>query len=100
MRTSLLAFVVLLLAASIGAHAQTAAPGAVSGQRPRVAPQSRPPRDIRETKSGTARISGRVTAQETGAPVRRALVRVIGQQMREPQVTSTDDRGRYELKEL
>jgi protocatechuate 3,4-dioxygenase beta subunit len=53
----------------------------------------------RQVKTGTARLRGRVTALETGAPVRRAQVRIVG-----PDIGSktavTDADGRFEFRDL
>lgn len=62
------------------------------------APIQFPPRE-RETKTGTARISGRLTAAESGAPVRRAQIRISGSEIR-PSATTTDNEGRYEFRDL
>jgi protocatechuate 3,4-dioxygenase beta subunit len=53
----------------------------------------------RQPKTGTARLRGRVTAVETGGPVRRAQVRISG-----PDIGSktavTDADGRFEFRDL
>jgi hypothetical protein len=53
----------------------------------------------RQPKTGTARLRGRVTALETGGPVRRAQVRISG-----PDIGSktaiTDAEGRFEFRDL
>ena len=53
----------------------------------------------RPVKTGTGRILGRVLSAETGAPIRRAQVRIMG-----PEIGSkaalTDAQGRYEFKDL
>jgi hypothetical protein len=53
----------------------------------------------RQFKTGTGRIRGRVVSADTGAPIRRAQVRISG-----PDVGSkaalTDAEGRYEFREL
>lgn len=59
-----------------------------------------PPRDAREPKTGTARIRGRVVAGDTGAPLRRAQVRTFSPELREGRIASTDQQGRYEIKDL
>jgi hypothetical protein len=53
-----------------------------------------------KAKTGTGRLSGRVVAADTGRPVRRALVRAMSPDTPEPRSVSTDDDGRWELKEL
>jgi hypothetical protein len=61
-----------------------------------------PARDVQKPRTGTSRIAGRVVNQETGAPVRRAVVRLssldgvnIGQQG-----AVTDADGNFEFKNL
>lgn len=51
-------------------------------------------------KTGTARLAGRVTALETGRPLRRAVVRASGPELREGKSVSTDADGRWELREI
>jgi hypothetical protein len=53
----------------------------------------------RQFKTGTGRIRGRVLAAETGAPLRRAQVRISGQDVA-PKTALTDAEGRYEFREL
>lgn len=55
-----------------------------------------PPRQL---KSGTGRISGRVLSAETGAPLRRAQVRILGPDVG-AKAAMTDAEGRYEFREL
>src|SRR5688500_13163381 len=55
-----------------------------------------PPRPL---KSGTGRISGRVLSAETGAPLRRAQVRILGPDVG-AKAAMTDAEGRYEFREL
>jgi hypothetical protein len=57
------------------------------------------PRDAAQ-KTGTARLSGRVTALDSGRPIRRAVVRLMAPEIREPRSVSTDADGRWELREL
>lgn len=59
-----------------------------------------PPRDRTATPTGTARVRGRVTSAETGAPLRRAQVAVMAQDVGVRRVTTTDGEGRYEFAEL
>ena len=51
-------------------------------------------------KTGTGRLAGRVTSLETGRPIRRAVVRVVGNELREGKSVSTDAEGRWELRDL
>lgn len=60
----------------------------------------RPPRDPRETPTGTAVIRGRIVAADTGTPIRRAQVRVFSPEVRDSRGTSTDAQGRFELRDL
>lgn len=63
--------------------------------------QARPLRPGETPPKGTAVIRGYVTAQSTGTPVRRAQVRVMSSDGRgSAAVTSTDNEGRFEVKEL
>jgi protocatechuate 3,4-dioxygenase beta subunit len=60
-----------------------------------------PPRDpTLPEKTGTARLRGRVIAEEGGAPIRRVQLRLTGPEIRQPRMTSTDANGRYEFKDL
>jgi protocatechuate 3,4-dioxygenase beta subunit len=60
-----------------------------------------PPRDPgARPQTGTAKLSGRVTAQETGAPLRRASVSITGGDAQLRRVTTTDPEGRYEFVDL
>lgn len=64
-------------------------------------PAQLPPRDPQQQQqTGTAIIRGRVFAVDTGAPLRRAQVRLSAPTLREQRMTSTDTEGRYEFKEL
>ena len=63
-------------------------------------PMSMPGRDAGAQKTGTARLSGRVTSLDTGRPIRRAVVRVVGQELRDGKSVSTDAEGRWELRDL
>lgn len=53
----------------------------------------------REFKTGTGRIKGRLVAADTGGPVRRAQVRLSGQDVM-PKSVATDNEGRFEFKDL
>jgi hypothetical protein len=63
---------------------------------------SMPPRDgtAAEAPTGTARIRGRVVAADTGAPLRRAQVRLSSAEVRVNRAATTDAEGRYEFSEL
>jgi hypothetical protein len=58
------------------------------------------PRDAGTQKTGTARLSGRVTSLDSGRPIRRAVVRALGPELREGKSVSTDVEGRWELREI
>ena len=58
-----------------------------------------PARDNQQ-KPGTAVIRGRVFAADTGQPLRKAVVRANSPDVREGRVATTDEQGRYEMKEL
>jgi protocatechuate 3,4-dioxygenase beta subunit len=53
----------------------------------------------RQPKTGTGRIRGRVLSGETGTPIRRAQVRISGQDIG-MKAALTDGDGRYEFREL
>ena len=59
-----------------------------------------PPRDNPQEKTGTAVLSGRVVATDTGKPLRRALVRASSQDTPQGRSVSTDADGRWQLKSL
>jgi protocatechuate 3,4-dioxygenase beta subunit len=98
------AFFVLSVALSAQPSAQgTAQGGAIPGQPVPAAPPQpprQPPRDNAQPATGTARIRGLVVAADDGRPLRRAVVRVSGPELREPRSTMTDPSGRYELTDL
>ena len=48
-----------------------------------------------QQQTGTAAISGRVTAAETGLPIRRAQVRIMAPELRGSRNTMTDAEGRF-----
>jgi len=77
--------------------AQTARPGTSTGA---AAPGMPPPRDNRGPQSGTARISGRVVAAQTGMPLRRAQVQIISPEAQFRRAATTDGEGRFEFLEL
>ncbi len=96
MRQAALLFIFFLAFASLGSS-QTPAPP----PNPQASPA--PPRDSQgQEKTGTARLSGRVTAGDTGKPVRRALVRATAADspQQTPRSVSTDADGRWDLKAL
>ena len=58
-----------------------------------------PARDNQQ-KPGSAVIRGRVFGADTGQPLRKAVVRANSPDLREGRVATTDEQGRYEMKEL
>jgi hypothetical protein len=56
-----------------------------------------PMRDNAAPPQGTAKISGRVVAADTGTPIRRAQVRINAPEARTNRVATTDNQGRYEI---
>ena len=60
------------------------------------------PRAGRDDPHGTAVIRGTVVAMDTGAPLGRVQIRAFGNtpDARGGRATSTDDQGRFELREL
>lgn len=67
---------------------------------PPPAPVGRDAAGIGTNKTGTGRLSGRVTALDSGRPIRRAVVRVSGTDLREGKSVSTDAEGRWEIRDL
>lgn len=60
-----------------------------------------PPRDRDSaTESGTAVISGRIVAAETGTALRRATVRISARELRTSRSAMTDAEGRYRITDL
>jgi hypothetical protein len=67
---------------------------------PLPAPATGPRDPVKPKDSGTARVSGRVVASDSGVPLRRAEVTLGGESLKEGRSTSTDENGRYEFKDL
>jgi hypothetical protein len=65
---------------------------------PRGQARATPVRD--DAPRGTAVIRGQIVAADTGAPIRRAQVRISSPEARESRVAATDAQGRFEVKEL
>ena len=111
MRSTGILFVVLLLASSAAAAQGSGQPGQTSqpGQTVPPAPpgpnnpQRMPPRAMRPGETppkGTAVIRGQVRMDGTGAIIRRAQVRAMSMDGRGGGVTSTNNEGAYEIKDL
>ncbi|MDP2319262.1 MAG: carboxypeptidase-like regulatory domain-containing protein [Acidobacteriota bacterium] len=95
MKQHLIVVGVVALFATAGALAQ----GPGGGQGPlRGQARATPLRD--DAPRGTAVIRGQIVAADTGAPIRRAQVRVSSPEARESRVAATDAQGRFEVKEL
>ncbi|MEO7134724.1 MAG: carboxypeptidase-like regulatory domain-containing protein [Vicinamibacterales bacterium] len=94
----------ILLVLGAAALAQSPQPGQPSPpSQPSTTPQRMPARPLRPGEAppkGTAVLRGQVMASGTGTPVRRAQVRAMSMEGRGGGVTSTDNEGRYEIKEL
>src|SRR3954469_18342046 len=60
---------------------------------------AQPPRDTRPS-TGRAVLRGRVVASDTGQPMRRATVRASAPEVRGARSSSTDNDGRYEIRDL
>jgi protocatechuate 3,4-dioxygenase beta subunit len=93
----------------VGIGALVPAAGSTSAQEViiRQAPPPPPPpmpfgqaRDASEEKPGRGVVRGRVVAADTGAPIRKAIVRMAGSEIRGGRVASTDTEGRYEFREI
>jgi hypothetical protein len=99
LRPSLTLLATILAAVSAPVGAQPPQGGAGFGQ----GGQRTPPRAMRpgdEPPRGTAVLRGFVMAADTGAPIRRAQVRVSAPEAQDTRITTTDAQGRFELKEL
>jgi 5-hydroxyisourate hydrolase-like protein (transthyretin family) len=59
-----------------------------------------PARDTTQPRTGTARVLGRIVAADSGAPVRRALVRLTAADDRDSRSAVTDIDGRYEFRNV
>ena len=106
MMLRLLSVALLVAAVATNALAQQSGPGpAGGGQGP--LPGGRggrfggmPPRDNMPAPTGTARISGRVVAADTGSPIRRAQINVNSREAQFNRSVTTDSEGRYEFASL
>ena len=86
------------------AAAQATTPGQPIQPQPSTAnPQQMPARPLRPGETppkGTGVLKGQVIAAGTGAPVRRAQIRAMSSEGRGGGVTSTNNEGRWEIKDL
>lgn len=103
------AFIAALFAIAIAvpamAQPQGPAPGGRGGQGPLGGRGGGrfgglPPRDNVQPATGTAKISGRVVAADTGTPIRRAQIIINSRDAGFNRVVATDGDGRYELATL
>jgi hypothetical protein len=96
MRLRILALVLSLSIQSVVAQTPSPTPGPAAPPRPQA-----PPRDAQpQTQTGTAIIKGRITAADTGRPLRRARVTASAPELGRARDVSTDVDGRYEIKDL
>ena len=96
----LVALFVLFPAKATRAQVQGGVTPGVAVPLPPAAGAGTPPRDQSAQATGTARIRGTVVASDDGRPLRRATVRVVAPELREPRSTVTDLSGRYEIADL
>jgi len=59
-----------------------------------------PPRDGQTEAAGAGLIGGRVVSLDTGAPLRRAQVRLTAPELRVSRATATDNEGQFEFRDL
>lgn len=74
--------------------------GEIKSQGTTGAPRDTIQRSDRLQERPLATIRGRVTAAETGAALIRAQVTIRGTGKTEPRITTTDERGRFEFRDL
>ena len=96
---SLSAAILFLSAINLSAQAPALPQGATMPGPPRPPAPARDASAPTEPK-GTARLRGRVVAADSGAPLRRAQIRVTSNEARLNRGVNTDADGRYELTEL
>jgi protocatechuate 3,4-dioxygenase beta subunit len=103
----LLSAALLVAAVATNAFAQQPGPGPAGRDGQGPLPGGRggrfggmPPRDNLQAPTGTARISGRVVAADTGSPIRRAQINVNSRDAQFNRSVTTDSEGRYELASL
>lgn len=99
--TGVLLFAVLL--ASTQSHAQIVGGvvgGVVGDPNQPQRPPARPMRPGEAPPKGNAVIKGQVRAEGAGTPVRRAQVRAVSMDGRGGGVTSTDNQGSFEIRDL
>ncbi len=106
LRIFAIALLLIALATTAAAQAPGPGPGGRGGQGP-LLPGGRggrfggiPPRDNAQTPTGTAKLSGRVIAADTGTPIRRAQISINSRDAQFNRNVTTDSEGRYELAAL
>ena len=99
------ALLLIAVATTAAAQPQGPGPGGRGGQGP--LPGGRggrfggiPPRDNAQAPTGTAKLSGRVIAADTGTPIRRAQININSRDAQFNRSVTTDSEGRYELAAL
>lgn len=97
---AVLSFTALTLAFAQGSTpSQGTAPGGIPGQRAPTRTPTRAPGEAGPAV-GTGVIRGFVVSLESGTPIRRAQVRLIGSDARQSKMASTDGLGRFEFRDL
>ena len=106
MNARLLLLLLMMAPAPAAALAQAPAPpvtqtspGVPTGSRPQESATG-PSDNEQKPDTGTGRIAGRVIGGENGAPLRRAVVSLSAEGMREGRSATTDEAGRFEFKDL
>lgn len=104
-RRVLATLVIVSMAVAVGAQEPGPGPAGRGGQGP--LPGGRggrfgglPPRDNAQSPTGTAKISGRVVAADTGTPIRRAQINANSREAQLNRSITTDSEGRFELAAL
>jgi hypothetical protein len=92
-------------AGGTGQAGQAGQPPVTTATRPGEIPGGRQAGPARDTSAlqqvtGTAIIKGVLVDADTGQPLRRAVVTLGGRAQREPRSATTDDTGRFEIREL
>ena len=95
----------LVMAAWTTLHATAHQQNPQASTRPGELAPTQPPGQPRDAgppaAAGTAVVRGRITDTDTGMPVRRATIQLSQRNMRgEPRAATTDDQGRFEIREL
>jgi protocatechuate 3,4-dioxygenase beta subunit len=95
----------ILVSLAVSAAVFAQAPGGGQGGPPQGAagrgqrPMRAQPQRV-DAPRGTSVLRGQIVAADSGAPIRRAQVRVTSPDAREGRVATTDQQGRFEFKEL